>query len=59
MFPLVHSSSGVTVFSLLPQGIGLYDTYKKIQENQTKLQKRIVINHQQIKPCYFKIQFGT
>lgn len=36
MFPLVHSNSGVTVFFLLPQGVGLYNTYNKIQGNQTK-----------------------
>lgn len=47
MFPLVHSSSRVTLL-LCPspltlvaerQGVGLYDTYNKIQENQTKPQK--------------------
>lgn len=36
MFPLIHSSSGVTVFSFSPQGIRLYNTYNKIQENQMK-----------------------
>lgn len=56
MFPLVHSSSRVSVFFSFCLGvIGLYSTYNKIQENQTnpaKARESLIIgksNHATLK----------